>query len=89
MWTIFKVFVEFVIILFLFYVLVFFGYEVSAEGPHPLTPSPPQPNRDGPVIPALEGKALTSGSPRLFLKLLYPWKSLQEWLACHRINGIS
>ena len=41
MWTIFKVFVEFVIILFLFYVLVFFGHEVSEEGPHPSPPHPP------------------------------------------------
>ena len=86
MWTIFKVFVEFVIILFLFYVLIFFGHEVSVEGPHPLTPHP---NRDGPLTPALEGKVLTPGSPRLFLKLLCPWRSLQKWLACHRINGIS
>ena len=41
MWTIFKVFVEFVIILFLFYVLVLFGHDVSAEGPHPSLPHPP------------------------------------------------
>ena len=85
-WTIFKVLVAFVIILFLFYVLVFFGHEVCAEGLHPLTPHS---NRDGPVTPALEGKVLTPGSPRKSMDLLYPWRSLQKWLACHRINGIS
>ena len=54
MWTVFKVFIEFVTILLLFYVLAF-GYEacgvlVSQAG---LEPTPP----------ALEGQVLTTGLP--------------------------
>ena len=53
MWTIFKVFIEFVPILFLFYALFFFGHEacgILASQPC-IEPTPP----------ALEGEVLTIG----------------------------
>ena len=55
MWTIFKVFIEFVTILLLFYVLVFFGRKACGI----LAPRP----GIEPVLPALEGKVLTTGLP--------------------------
>ena len=54
MWTIFKVFIEFVTILLLFYALVFW---LKARGI--LAPQP----GNQPAPPALEGKALTTGPP--------------------------
>ena len=55
MWTIFKVFIEFVIILLLFYVLVFLaprhvGSQLPDQGSNPRPP-------------ALEGAVLTTGLP--------------------------
>ena len=55
MWTIFELFIEFVTILLLFYVLVFFGSEACGI----LAPRP----GIEPVPPALEGKVLTTGPP--------------------------
>ena len=52
MWTIFKVFIEFVIILFLFHVLVFWPggmWDLNSQPGIKLTP------------PVLEGKVLTTG----------------------------
>ena len=54
MWTIFKVFIEAITILFLFYVLVF-GLEACGI-------LAPQPGIE-PTPPALEGKVLTTGPP--------------------------
>ena len=54
MWTIFKVFMEFVTILLLFYVL-FFGLEARGI----LAPRP----GIEPAPPALEGEVLTTGPP--------------------------
>ena len=54
MWTIFKVFIEFVTILFLFYVLFFWPggmWDFSS------------PTRDEPTSPALGGEVLTTGQP--------------------------
>ena len=59
MWTIFKVFIEFVIISFLFYILGFFGHKACGI----LAPQP----GSKPTPPALEGKVLTTdhqGSPQ-------------------------
>ena len=55
MWTIFKIFIEFVTILLLFYVFWFFDCEACGIlAPHPgIEPTPP----------ALEGKVLTTGPP--------------------------
>ena len=53
MWTILKVFIEFVTILFLFY---FFGLEACGV-------SAPEPGLE-PAPPAFEGEVLTTGSPR-------------------------
>ena len=55
MWTIFKVFIEFVIISFLFYIFGFFGHKACwILAPQPgIKPTPP----------ALEGKVLTTGPP--------------------------
>ena len=55
MWTVFKVFTEFVTILLLFYIFGFFGQEacgILAPGPG-IEPAPP----------ALEGEVLTAGPP--------------------------
>ena len=54
MWTIFKVFSEFVTILFLFYVLVFW-----AQG----TCDPSSRSGLEPTLPSLEGEVLTTGLP--------------------------
>ena len=54
MWTIFKVFIEFVTILLLFHVLVFWPLGMWALS---------SPNRDGTSPPALGGKVLTTGPP--------------------------
>ena len=54
MWPIFKVFIEFVTILLLFYVLVFWSQDVWD-----LTPQP----GIKPELPTLESKVLTVGSP--------------------------
>ena len=51
MWTIFKVFIEFVIVLLLFYVLVFWVFGLA-----------PQPGRE-PTPPALEGEVLATAPP--------------------------
>ena len=68
MWAIFKVFIEFVTVLLLFYVFVFWprqAYEILA--PHPgIKPAPPAlEGHPGikPAPPALEGKVLTTGLP--------------------------
>ena len=53
MWTIFKVFIEFVTILLLFYVFWLFGHETCGI----LAPSP----GIEPAPPALEGEVLTTG----------------------------
>ena len=54
MWTIFKVFIEFVTLLFLFHVLVFWCEVCRILAPQPgIEPAPP----------ALEGKVLTTGPP--------------------------
>ena len=53
MWTIFKVFIEFVTILLLFYLLGFFGQEACGL-------SAPWPGIE-PTCPALEGEVLTTG----------------------------
>ena len=55
MWTIFKVFIEFVTILLLFCILVFFGLKACGN-------LAPQPGIE-PTASALEGKLLTTGSP--------------------------
>ena len=55
MWTIFKVFIEFVTILLLFYVFWFFGLETC--GVLALRPG------IEPAPPALEGEVLTIGPP--------------------------
>ena len=64
MWTIFKVFIEFVTILLLFYVLFFFGPEACGI----LAPRP----GIEPTPSALEGEVLTTTRPgkSLFLKYL-------------------
>ena len=54
-WTIFKVFIEFVTILLLFYVLVFFGHKACG------IPAPCAGLK--PTLPALEGEILTTGTP--------------------------
>ena len=53
-WTIFKVFIEFVTILFLFYVLAFWPQACGILAP-----------KAGiePTLPALEGEVLTTGPP--------------------------
>ena len=55
MWAIFKVFVEFVTLLLLFYALVFFDPKACGI----LVPQP----GIKPTTPALEGEALTTGPP--------------------------
>ena len=62
MWTIFKVFTEFVTTLLLFYVFGFFGREACEI-------TAPRPGIK-PIPPALEGQVLTSGPPRKSLHLL-------------------
>ena len=54
MWTIFKVFIEFVIILLLFYILDFWLQGIQILAPRP---------RIKPALPTLEGEVLTSGPP--------------------------
>ena len=61
MWTIFKVFIEFVTILFLFYALVFGRKVCGFLAPWPgIKPAPP----------ALEGEVLTTGLPGKSLDLI-------------------
>ena len=55
MWTIFRVFIEFVIVLLLFFVLFFFGPKACGI-------LAPQPGIE-PMHPALEGKVLITGWP--------------------------
>ena len=55
MWTIFKVFIEFVTILLLFSVFWFFGCKACGI-------LAPQPGIE-PALPALEGEVLTTGPP--------------------------
>ena len=67
MWTIFKVFIEFVTMLLLFYVLVFWPEACGILAPQPGTE---------PAPPALEGEVLTTGPPGtspkdIFKKLIY------------------
>ena len=62
MWTIFKVFIEFVTILLLFYVFGFFGHEACGI----LAPWP----GIEPIPPALEGKVLATGPPGKSCNLL-------------------
>ena len=54
MWTIFKVFIEFVILLLLFYILDFWLQGIRILAPRP---------RIKPALPTLEGEVLTSGPP--------------------------
>ena len=54
MWTIFKVFIEFVTILLLFNILAFWPQRMW---------DPSSPNRDWACTPSLEGKVLTTGLP--------------------------
>ena len=62
MWTIFKVFIEFVTVLLLFYVLVFWPQGMWLLGPRPgIEPAPP----------ALEGEVLTTGPPEKSLFVLF------------------
>ena len=61
MWTIFKVFIESVTILLLFYVLVFW-----LQGMWDLS----SPTRDQTHTPALEGEVLTSGLPGKSQKMI-------------------
>ena len=65
MWTIFKVFTEFVTILLLFYLLFFFGCEASGI----LTP-----DQGLNLHSTLEGKVLTTGLPGKFLFSFYLFK---------------
>ena len=58
MWTIFKLFIEFVTVLLLFYVFVFVVFLAEAWGI--LAPLP----GIKPTAPVLEGKVLTTGPPR-------------------------
>ena len=63
MWTIFKVFIEFITVLILFYVSVFWPqgmWELSSGS-----------GRDQTWTPALEGKVLTTGSPGKFLSIRF------------------
>ena len=62
MWTIFKVFIEFVTMLLLFYIFVFFGHNVCVI----LAPQP----EIKPAPPGLEGKVLTTGPPEKSLEFL-------------------
>ena len=55
MWTIFKIFIEFVTILLLFYVSGFFGHKTCRT-------LSPQPGIE-PISPALEGEVLTTEPP--------------------------
>ena len=76
MWTIFKVFIQFVTILLLFYVLVFWPQGMWNHS----SPSNLQ-------APALEGKVLTTGPPGkspLFFKILTLCHTCDE-LPCERI----
>ena len=76
MWTIFKVFIEFVIILLLFYVLVFWPW-----GMWDLS----TPTGIEPVPPALEGKVSTTGPPGKSLPCLLTWAWPSMWFAL--VNG--
>ena len=62
MWTIFKVFIEFVTVLLMFYVLFFFFFffPFGCEAWGILAPRP----GIKPTPPALEGKVLTTGLSR-------------------------
>ena len=62
MWTIFKVFIELVIILLLFFMFWFFGHEACGF----LAPRP----GIKPATPALEGKVLTTGLPGRSLTMI-------------------
>ena len=55
MWATFKVFTEFVALLFLFYIVLLFGWEACGI----LTPQP----GIKPIPPALEGEVLTTEPP--------------------------
>ena len=70
MWTILKVFIEFVTILLLFYVLVyFFGYEACGI----LSPRP----GIKPAPPALEGEVLTTELTGKSQKTIFKWESTE------------
>ena len=72
MWTLFKVFIEFVTILFLFFMFWFFGCEarrILAPGPG-IEPAPP----------ALEGKVLIVGLPGKSLSCL-----LLKFIECYSL----
>ena len=62
MWTIFKVLIEFVAILLLFYVLIFWP-----QGMWDLS----SPTRDGTHTPCLEGEVLATGLPGKFPKCFH------------------
>ena len=80
MWTILKVFIEFVTILLLFYVLYFWlrgVWDLSS-----LT-------RDPTCTPALEGKVLTTGPPGKSLRyIFYKYIFFNLWLVFPFFNGI-
>ena len=65
MWTIFKVFIELVTIVLLFYVLGLFGLEVYGI----LAPRP----GIEPALPSLEGGVLTIGPPGKSLTFQLRW----------------
>ena len=73
MWTIFKVFIEFVTVLLLFYVLVFFSFFSSSSfffffGCEACGILAPRPGIVS-ATPALEGEVLTTGPPGKSLQL--------------------
>ena len=64
MWTIYKVFIEFVTILLLFYIL---GFSFGCEACGILVPV----LGVEPILPELEGKVLTTGPPGKSLLILF------------------
>ena len=74
MWTIFKVFIEFVTILLLFYVFFWLRsmWDLSSQPGIELAP------------PALEGKVLTTGPPRKSLP--YPFSSPEFWVLTAKLT---
>ena len=73
MWTIFKVFIEFVTILLLIYV---FGFFCGCEARGILAPW----SGIEPASPALEGEVLTTGLPGKSLPLPFSYKDTCPWI---------
>ena len=79
-WTIFEIFIEFVTILFLFYVLFFFFFGHDTCGL--LAPWP----RIEPVPSALEGEVLTTGTSGKSLDFRIDWKGgMMEFWGADRL----